>query len=178
MRIISGIYKNYRFANYKGNNTRPTTDMVKESIFNVLEGLVDIEGMQVVDIFAGTGNIGLEFLSRGAKSVVSIDNHLANIQFINNIKLELQIQNWEILKADALKFLTKNTQNFDIVFADPPYDYALIHNFVDTIITSDWFNKQSTIFILEHVDRLKFEYKALLLKKDYGNTSFSIFKSK
>lgn len=177
MRIIAGKYKNYRFANYKGNNTRPTTDMVKESIFNVLEGILEFNGLYIADIFAGTGNIGLEFLSRGAASVISIEHHLPNIQYIQQIKNELDIKNWDIKKTDAMQFVSKNIQSFDIVFADPPYDYPLIHGFVDAIISSHWFNEKPCLFILEHVDRLKFENKALHLKKDYGNTSFSIFKS-
>ncbi|NQW43168.1 MAG: RsmD family RNA methyltransferase [Bacteroidetes bacterium] len=178
MRIIAGIYKNYRFPMYKGDNTRPTTDMVKESLFGILEGLIDFNQLKVVDIFAGTGNIGLEFISRNAENVLSIDSSFSNFKYISAVKKELKIKKWDILKLDAIKFIEQNTDTFDIIFADPPYDYPLIHNFVNSVLDSELFNKKTCYFILEHIDRLKFEHKCLFLKKDYGNTCFSIFKSK
>ncbi len=107
MRIIAGIYKNYRFPMYKGDNTRPTTDMVKESLFGILEGLIDFNQLKVVDIFAGTGNIGLEFISRNAENVLSIDSSFSNFKYISAVKKELKIKKWDILKLILILYLVQ-----------------------------------------------------------------------
>lgn len=177
MRVIHGKYQGYRFPAYHGSNTRPTTDLVKESLFNTLESLVDIENLTVLDVFAGTGNIGLEFLSRGAKSVVSVDHYDKNIQFMKSIKKQLECHNWRVIKSDAMKFVRANTETYDLVFADPPYDLPDLHEFVNQLLHSEWFySNPSSLFILEHADRLVFNNNNVILKKQYGNTSFTVFK--
>lgn len=176
MRVIHGKYKGFRFPAYHGANTRPSTELAKESLFNVIEVYIDIENTRVADIFAGTGNIGVEFLSRGAKSLLSVDYMQSNIQYMKSIQKELQIENWKIMKLDALDFADKYLQDIDLVFADPPYDYAPIHEFVNRILASDWFKLPASVFVIEHVDRLVFNNKHVFLKKQYGNTSFTCFK--
>ncbi len=176
MRIISGKYKGYHFKTYNGSNTRPTTDLAKESIFNALLNIATVEDASIVDLFAGTGNIGLEFLSRGAKNLTSIDDNFANISFMKNIKKELGIDDWQITKADAIKFLAFCDMPIDILFADPPYDYTQLHQLVDTVTNAEWFILNKTLFILEHSDKLIFESPSLFLKKQYGSTCFSLFR--
>ncbi|MFM6984540.1 MAG: RsmD family RNA methyltransferase [Chitinophagaceae bacterium] len=178
MRIIHGRFKGFQFPPYHGSNTRPTTELVKESLFNTLDTYLDIPSAIVVDLFAGTGNIGLEFLSRGAASLISVDHFPANITYMKSIKKQLAIEEWEIVKSDVLKYVSQTDLKGDIIFADPPYDLPNIHEIVNKILQSDWFTSGKGIFILEHVDRLVFNHNTVFLKKQYGNTSFTGFKSK
>lgn len=177
MRIISGIYRGYQFKTYNGSNTRPTTDLAKESLFNALQNILSIEDCSVVDLFAGTGNIGLEFLSRGAKNLTSVDVNYANITFMKDIQKELNVKDWQIKKADAIQYLKNVQKPIDILFADPPYDYVQLHQLSDTVTKSDWFNTNNTLFVLEHSDKMIFHSGYLLLKKQYGSTCFSIFRA-
>jgi 16S rRNA (guanine966-N2)-methyltransferase len=176
MRIIAGKYKGYQFRTYSGTNTRPTTDLAKESLFNALTNIVPINGAFVTDLFAGTGNIGLEFLSRGAARLSSVDANFANITFMKKIKEELGINEWEIRKSDALKFIRQADGHIDIVFADPPYDHMQLHELVDTVTKAEWFGQNNTLFILEHSDKLIFDSPYLFMKRQYGNTCFSLFR--
>lgn len=178
MRIIAGIYKGYQFKTYSGSNTRPTTDLAKESLFNALLNLYPIEDCKVLDLFAGTGNIGLEFLSRGAQSLVSIDANFANIEFMKKIKKELNITEWQITKWDALKYVKQIPTPPEIIFADPPYDFVQLHQLVDNITKAQWFEAHDSLFILEHSDKLIFDSPTLFLKKQYGSTCFSFFNCK
>lgn len=177
MRIIHGRFKGFQFPAYHGSNTRPTTELVKESLFNTLDTYIDITSAKVIDLFAGTGNIGLEFLSRGAASIISVDHFPANISYMKSIKKQLVIEEWEIVKSDVLKYVSNADLKGDIIFADPPYDLPNIHEIVNKILQSDWFLKDKGIFILEHVDRLVFNHNTVFLKKQYGNTSFTGFRS-
>ena len=160
-----------------GDNTRPTSDLVKESLFNILDAQIDLEGIAVIDLFAGTGNIGLECLSRGASQLISVDHMLQNVKYMDALKKNLNIPEWQIFKMDALDFVVKNKSEVNLIFADPPYDYAPIHNLVQDVLSADWFKKSNSIFVLEHVDRLVFRHKNVFLKKQYGNTSFTCFNS-
>lgn len=176
MRIIQGRLKGFRFPTYNGSNTRPTSDLVKESLFNILSAHIDVEGLSVCDLFAGTGNIGLEFVSRGAKSLISVDHFAANIQYMKKIKPLIDFDSWTIVKADVNHFISKIPKDVQLVFADPPYDLPNIHQLVNNILESDWFQSENAFFILEHNDRLIFNHKEVFLNKQYGITSFTFFK--
>lgn len=177
MRIIHGKYKGFQFPAFHGDNTRPTSDLVKESLFNILEAQIDLQDITVIDLFAGTGNIGLECLSRGASQLISVDHVVKNIKYMDALKKNLNITDWQILKLDALDFVAKNKASAHLVFADPPYDYAPIHNLVQDVLSAEWFKNSNSIFVLEHVDRLVFKHKDVFLKKQYGNTAFTCFNS-
>lgn len=177
MRIIHGKYQGFQFPAFHGDNTRPTSDLVKESLFNILDAQIDLEGIAVIDLFAGTGNIGLECLSRGATQLISVDHMLQNVKYMDALKKNLNIPEWQIFKMDALDFVVKNKSEVNLIFADPPYDYAPIHNLVQDVLSADWFKNSNSIFVLEHVDRLVFRHKNVFLKKQYGNTSFTCFNS-
>jgi 16S rRNA (guanine(966)-N(2))-methyltransferase RsmD len=146
-------------------------------LFNSLASHLAIDGIKVLDVFAGTGNIGLECLSRGAEQLVSVDFAAKNVQYMHAIKTKLAIEQWQIVKSDALKFLENNQSPFQLIFADPPYDYPNIHTLVQKVIQADWFLSQPSIFVLEHVDRLVFQDKLVFLKKQYGNNAFTCFQS-
>lgn len=176
MRIVKGLFKGYQFKQFKGTHTRPTTDYCKESLFSFLENNLDFNQLNVLDLYSGTGNVSLEFLSRGAISLVSVDVNNLNIAYINNVKKELNIKHWDILKQDAIQFVLKNEKSYDLIFADPPYNDPNIFNLIQAIIKSSNFIQNNALFILEHESRLKFNNEYLFLNKEYGNTTFSFFK--
>ena len=123
MRIISGKYKSRRLTAPKNLPVRPTTDMAKEGLFNILNNWYDIDDITVLDLFSGTGNISFEFGSRGNTQITSVDQHNGCIHYINQISKELEF-NINTIKADVFSFLEKHTGKYDVIFADPPYDFS------------------------------------------------------
>ena len=124
MRIISGKNKGKQLIAPNKLPVRPTTDFAKEALFNILNNYYYFEELSVLDLFAGTGNISYEFASRGCPSVLSVDNHNGCVQFINKIAREL-VYPITALKADVYEYLKRTTQQFDVIFADPPYDFPI-----------------------------------------------------
>lgn len=122
MRIISGKYKGKRLQAPKKLPVRPTTDMAKEALFNILKNHYDFDEITVLDLFAGTGNISFEFASRGVDNIVSVDKDYGCVKFIAAVARELDM-NIRTFRDDAYKFLEKNTLKFDLIFADPPYQF-------------------------------------------------------
>lgn len=151
--------------------------MAKEAIFSTLESIADLEGIKVIDLFAGTGNIGLEFLSRGASHVTSVDKDERNIRYMQDIKKENQVPEWDIVRMDVLAFIKKGLPLANIIFADPPYDMPQVHDMVNMLLAASWFQSGDCLLVLEHVDRLVFNQKEVFLKKQYGNTSFTCFRA-
>lgn len=176
MRIIQGLYKNYNFKPYKGDNTRPTSERVKEQLFDILNNYINFEEIHVLDLFSGTGNISLEFLSRGAQSLVSIDLDKRNQFYIQSIVKELNILNWQVIKADALKFLQTFDNKVDVVFADPPYLYAQIHDLHQQLQKFALESFSPIIVVIEHPIRVKLKEDYLLQKKEIGDTCLSFYK--
>lgn len=125
MRIISGRHRGKRIIAPKKLPVRPTTDRVKESLFNILNNHFDLETVRVLDLYAGTGNISYEFASRGAPYIVSVDAHGGCVHFISKTAeiLEAPIL---AMRQDVRSFLKRNTEVFDIIFADPPYDIDIL----------------------------------------------------
>ncbi len=122
MRIISGDFKSRRF-NYKlPSGIRPTTDMAKESIFNIIENIIDIEGKKVLDLYSGSGSVGIEFLSRGAELVHFNDKNINSIKYIKNILNDLKVDNYKISKQNASSVLKNLELKYDIIYIDPPYN--------------------------------------------------------
>ena len=124
MRIISGIKKSIIIKAPKNLPVRPTTDKVKESLFNIILNKFNFNEISVLDLFSGTGNISYEFASRGCPNLLSIDNNHNCIKFINKTASELEL-NINTKKIDYKVFLKKNKKKFDIIFADPPYDFTI-----------------------------------------------------
>jgi len=150
MRIISGKYKSRSIKAPNPKFTRPTTDMVKETLFNILQNRIDINGINVLDIYAGSGSLGLEALSRGADQVHFVEmNHAVYKVLLENLK-SLEAENsCRIYKKSALKFtLTKVHENYDLIFADPPFFEYDIHEVYRNIIDNG-FLKDGAIFIIE-----------------------------
>ena len=176
MRIISGKHKSKRISAPKKLPVRPTTDMAKESLFNILNNSFYFDNIHVLDLFAGTGNISYEFASRGTENIVAVDAHYGCIKFINDTskKLDLNITSY---KNDVYKFLEKTPLKNDVIFADPPYNFEVEEflKIVDLVFKNNLLLEEG-ILIIEHAkytdlsSHEKFSYD-----KRYGGNVFSFF---
>ena len=176
MRIISGKYKGRRISPPKGLPVRPTTDMSKEALFNVLNNHFNFEGLKVLDLFAGTGNISYEFASRGSSPITSVDGDFGCVKFIKQIATEYDF-NIAATKSDVFKFLEKNNATFDIVFADPPYalDQATFERIVLLVFEKNTLNEDG-MMVIEHSKYTKLDHMMhFSFKKSYGGSIFSFF---
>lgn len=176
MRIISGKYKGKRLFAPKNLPIRPTTDMAKEALFNILNNTYHFHGLQVLDLCAGMGTISFEFASRGADEIVCVDAHAGCIKYINQIKKELELP-ITALKADIFAYLTKSTQTFDIIFADPPYDMELekFNTIIELVFQQNCLNEGGTL-ILEHAKHTDLSHHPQFSGvRKYGGSMFSFF---
>ena len=175
MRIIRGKYGRRRFTVPTNITARPTTDFARENIFNIIENLIEIDGARCLDLFAGTGAITFELLSRGAASVTAIEKSSTQSRFIRRVADELHDSNLILIKGDALRFINDCNTPFDFIFADPPYD---LHGFAEipSKILSSHIIAPGTIFILEHSRAHDFSSLPHFVRhKAYGSVNFSIF---
>ncbi len=177
MRIISGKYKGRRFTPPKYFKARPTTDFAKESLFNVLNNIIDIENTSVLDLFAGTGSISYEFMSRGASHVCAVDISGKHIGYIKETANKIASDDNVICvkKSNAFFFMENQDLNYDIIFADPPYDLKNIDKIPQIIFNNKKFNK-NCIIIVEHSKYTDFsDYEQFRMLKKYGKVNFSFF---
>lgn len=175
MRIISGKYKGRQIHPPGSIKARPTTDYAKEGLFNVLANLVDMEELDVLDLFAGTGSIGYEFISRGASSVVFVDHNDVHYRFIRTTLEKLGMENGEVFRSDIFRFLANDYRQYDIIFADPPYDLPRLSGLPDLIFGYDLL-KPGGYFILEHGKSYDFQdHPSIREMRKYGNVHFSTF---
>ena len=175
MRIISGIYKSRRFDIPKNFKARPTTDFAKENIFNVISNLIDLDGCEALDLFAGTGSISFELISRGCKQVVCIEKDFVHYEFIKKVQKILKTEALFPLKADVFRFLENCRQQFDIIFADPPYTLKALEKIPLLIIEKDLL-KDNGIFIMEHSKEYDFSnLPCFEQRRVYGAVNFSVF---
>lgn len=175
MRIIGGMHKGRLIRAPKNLPVRPTTDQAKEGLFNILHNYFDFEALDILDLFTGTGNITYEFASRGALKVVSIDNNFACFRFIRKTLKDLELSNVKVQKANVFHFLKSPLQNFDIIFADPPYDLHDIDLLPDLIFENNWL-KPGGWLIIEHDKSHDFSTHPYFLQlRIYGKVNFSIF---
>jgi len=138
MRVISGIYKRRRFDVPHTFKARPTTDFAKENLFNVLSNYIDFEdGVTALDLFAGTGSISLELVSRGCDKVISIEKESAHYSFICKVMQEVKTDRCIPIRGDVFKFVSKSKEQFDFIFADPPYDLRELETLPDLIFQNN-----------------------------------------
>lgn len=176
MRIIRGKYGKRRFDVPRNITARPTTDFAKENIFNVIENVEDIEGKQVLDLFAGTGAISFEFLSRGAASVTSVEMAATQANFIRSVKEKLDDNALRVIKGDVFKFLASAKKPYDIVFADPPYDHPRFGE-IPSLILNSQLVKTGNLVIIEHNDKYDFSnLPGFEQHRSYGSVNFSLFR--
>jgi 16S rRNA (guanine966-N2)-methyltransferase len=176
MRIISGKFRGRQLRPPKGLPARPTTDRTREALFNILQNQVDISDLQVLDLFSGTGSVSLEFLSRGAQKVVSVDKHRKSIGYLKSQLKALQLEDKaQAVAGDAFTFLQRTTDRFDLIFMDPPYELPNQELLILTSFERALLNPEG-ILILEH--RTGKDYAHLPnydFTKTYGDSSLSFF---
>lgn len=175
MRIIGGKLKGIRLHPPKNLPVRPTTDMAKEALFNILQNLITFENLKILDLFSGTGNISLEFASRDALEVISVDQNFGCYNYLKNISKEHQLTQIKPVKADVFKFLNQETEKFDLIFADPPYDLSRIPEIATLIFEKDLLNENG-VLIIEHQSMQDLSnHPNFKEKRKYGYSSFSFF---
>ena len=179
MRIISGIYGGRRFEVPRNLQARPTTDVAKEALFNILQNRIDFEGISALDLFAGTGSISFEFLSREAANVVCVEMGRVQQQFIHKVAQELKVgRELQIVRGDVFKFLKSSSQRFDLIFADPPYALAELPLLPDLILEGGRLNDDG-IMIVEHGKENDFsQHPHFVEVRKYGAVHFSFFSNK
>ena len=178
MRIISGHHKNRRI-NFNNLNIRPTTDFAKESLFNILENYYDFNTVYALDLFAGSGNISYEFVSRGAIKTIAIDQNIKYVNFKKKTKEKIEMKNFEIICSKAIRYIKKTENKFDIIFIDPPYKYIMeeYEELILHIFKKNILNMNGTV-VIEHSKFINFiNYSSFLFKKKYGSVHFSFLKN-
>ncbi len=176
MRIVSGTHKGRRLQAPKKLPVRPTTDMAKEGLFNILSNRYHLPGLKVLDLFSGTGNISFEFASRGVTSITAVDSNYNCIGFISKTSNELDFD-IATVKKDVFKFLEQTQSSFDIIFADPPYNF---HRDQLKVLSDKVFENQllqeNGSFIIEHATQNDLSnLKYFKEKRKYGSSIFSFF---
>ncbi|MBI5216070.1 MAG: 16S rRNA (guanine(966)-N(2))-methyltransferase RsmD [Ignavibacteriae bacterium] len=178
MRIIAGEFKGRTLVSVRDNSVRPATDRVKSTIFNMLQNRLRIHGANVLDLFAGTGNLGFEALSRGAANTVFVESSNNVVRTIQkNIELLKCDERAEVIQLDALYYLNSCREKFDLIFADPPYAYEQTKELPSLIFEKNLLNNDG-LLIIEHTKHITFEQSdkfQLSVQKEFGQTRVSFF---
>ncbi len=175
MRIVGGKYKGRFFKPDKRFKARPTTDLAKEALFNILSNQIYFPEMNVLDLFSGSGSIGYEFISRGAGEVTFVEKNDAHVRFIKDVIRQLGVENARILRTDVFRFLRNATGTYDIIFADPPFDLKQIPKIPTAVMESGLLQKNG-LFILEHSSDYNFSNQPAFHElRKYGKVNFSFF---
>lgn len=178
MRVITGKYKGRHFDIPRTFKARPTTDFAKENIFNVLNGYIDFEDCRALDLFAGTGSISIELLSREAQYVVGLELDRDHCTFIRQCIDKLGTDNYSLIRGDVFRYLKSCRETFDLIFADPPYALKNLEEIPQIVLDKDILSEDG-IFVLEHGKHNHFEeHPCFLERRAYGSVNFSLFKAK
>jgi 16S rRNA (guanine(966)-N(2))-methyltransferase RsmD len=155
--------------------TRPTTDIAKEGLFNILQNRLDFEELKTLDLFGGTGSISYELASRGVPDLTIVEKDTTMFEFIKKTAASLKLENLKIVKSDVFKFIQHTTEKFDFIFAGPPYALNTIDELPKQIFEKGLLNRGGW-FILEHTPRNNYESLPFYnMSRNYGTTIFSIF---
>jgi len=176
MRIIRGKYGHRRFQVPVSFNARPTTDFAKENLFNILDNMVDWEESDALDLFAGTGSIAFEMLSRGCRSVTAVELNYKHASFIEKVAKELRAEELTVIRGDALRYLSSGSKPaFNLVFADPPYNLSKLPE-LPKLVLNGHLLCEGGIFVLEHSKNNNFvTLPYFTQQRVYGSVNFSIF---
>jgi 16S rRNA (guanine(966)-N(2))-methyltransferase RsmD len=176
MRIVGGEHSGRKFnPPSKMPYTRPTTDIAKEGLFNVLQHKLDIEDLKTLDLFGGTGSISYELASRGAKDLTVVEKDSAMYEFIKKTSAQMRIENLKVIKMDVFKFIDQCSDKFDFIFAGPPYALTTIDE-LPKLIFEKQILSEAGWFVLEHTPRNNYKaFPFYKMEKNYGTTIFSIF---
>jgi 16S rRNA (guanine(966)-N(2))-methyltransferase RsmD len=183
MRIIAGTLKGRKLSAPSGLGLRPTSDKVKESLFNILSG--QIEGAAFLDLYAGTGSVGMDALSRGAQNVVFVENNMRHLQYLkknlSSCSFEGKAEIFAVAASDFLKKVRRSTRLFDIIFIDPPYESGEVEKILPMLQEGDMMTDQGMV-IIEHFHKKALPEKSgnlfLLKKYKYGETVLSFYAKK
>ena len=176
MRIITGKYKGRHFDVPRTFKARPTTDFAKENIFNVINAYVDWEEATALDLFAGTGSISLELLSRGCQQVISVEKDRDHARFISQCMEKLSTDEHILIKGDVFRFLKSCHQKFDLIFADPPYALPELETIPDLIFQYDLL-KEDGLLVFEHGKNNDFStHPHFIEHRSYGSVNFTLFR--
>ncbi len=171
MRIISGTHKGRRINPPNNLTLRPTTDKAKEALFNIIENRYFFSKKTALDLFSGTGNIALEFASRGVKKVVAVDHNIHCIEFINTISKEFKFK-ISAVQSNAIKYLQSCNEQFNFIFMDPPYNYEHYQKIKEIVLQKKLIKKDG-LLIIEHDKETVFNEKNVEVRK-YGTVHFSL----
>ncbi len=175
MRVISGTHRGRVMHPPKNLPVRPTTDFAKESIFNILNNHFELEGLNVLDLFCGTGNMSYEFASRGCAPVTAVDNHFNCCDYTKKTAAAFQMNMIKVIKAEVFSFLKKTAGTFHIIFADPPYDMEQLDT-IPTLVFEKKLLKPDGWLIVEHGPLTNLSgLPHFKEKRTYGHANFSVF---
>lgn len=176
MRIITGLYKGRHFDIPRTFKARPTTDFAKENIFNVINGYMDLDGAVALDLFAGTGSISLELLSRGCDHVVSVEADRDHAAFIRQCMAKIGTDDCLLIRGDVFRFMKSCKQQFDFIFADPPYALKQLPE-IPSLIFQYGLLKDDGLLVFEHGKGHDFStHEHFIEHRNYGSVNFSLFK--
>ena len=176
MRVTGGELKGRRPQHVKGFKGRPTTDFGRESLFNLLRSRLDIEGADVLDLFAGTGMVGLEFASRGCSTLTSVEQDIRAVRSIQQMFRTFELEHCQVIRGNALDFIKRALTSYDVVFADPPFGLEDLEAIPARVLTSGLLEPDGW-FILEHGERTDVsEVQGFQECRHYGYVHFSLFK--
>lgn len=178
MRIVAGKFRSRRIIAPNNLPVRPTTDMAKEALFNILNNSYYFEDISVLDLFAGIGSISFEFASRGSHDITAVDAHYGCINFIDKICNELEAD-IKTIKSDVFSFLEKNSRSYDVIFADPPYDMSTdkFMELLKLVFSGNSLNKDGML-VIEHSKQTDLsEHPKFEKSRKYGGNTFSFFKA-
>lgn len=176
MRIISGKYGGRRVSPpARMPHTRPTTDIAKEGLFNILQNNIDFEGLKTLDLFGGTGSISYELASRGATDQTIVEKDPAMFEFIQKTALSFGLEKTKVVRMDVFKYIDACTDKFDFIFAGPPYALETIDELPRRIVEKGLL-KPGGMFVLEHTPRNNYDgFTQFVQERNYGTTLFSFF---
>lgn len=176
MRIVSGKLKSFRFNPPKGFPSRPTTNFAKEALFNVLQHRIAMYDLDILDLYAGTGNISFEFASREAGYIDAVDNNFKCCKFIQTLALKYKVEDEvNVIKSDAIKFLNTSHKTYDLIFCDPPFKMD-VHEEIIEIIKERKLLNENGLLIIEHGRETNLsKIKGFNDAKNYGGVIFSFF---
>ncbi len=175
MRIIAGKYKSRKINPPANLPVRPTTDRARESLFNILNNLVEFQKMVVLDLFSGTGAVSFEMISRGCKEVTAVDQNRNCTEWIRHAAKEFQMQNMQVRQADSFRFIKQNPKKYDLIFADPPYNLDRIEDISQHIFSNNILNNNGWL-VIEHPKEIDFANQPFFHShRKYGKVNFSFF---
>lgn len=175
MRIISGKYKGRHFDVPRNFKARPTTDFAKENLFNILSNFIDFDETAALDLFAGTGSISLELLSRGCKEVTSVEMDALHFSHLRKCSASLGDPNWHMVRDDVFRFIKRCSASYGLIFADPPYALKELGSIPDLILAGSMLGNDG-ILVFEHGKDYDFsEHPNFLRHVSYGSVNFTFF---